>query len=810
MRFLLYLCILPLILLHFNTFGQAAFSGQVITSSCESVELATVRILNSSKKVIQAGVTEKNGTFRIVASIQEARFLCASYLNDKSDTIGIGKADSSYTLIIAQNKTTLSEVKVSSTAQTLTRQSDRFIFTPDRLVTKGAAAIDILKITPLIQFDDKSELFSIINKQGTTIYINNKKSTMPKDMILSILRSTSADNIKNIEIITNPGSEYRAAITGGIININLKRAANDGWQGNFSFSDEQGAFNTGIFNGTLNYHKHKVGVRVSPFINDSYNYNTSQNTISNTDVPAQVNNMTYHRRYLVLGGGIGVDYDIDQRNILSFNGFASSVNGNSRRRNMTAYYSQTLSSPDSAYHTLTSGKDNYLYNFGNVYFQHQFDSVGKQRLTINVDYNQYHQTDNDLVAFDKVQPAVGSGSTLYKNILPQRFFNISEEADYTNALSKSSSITAGVQVSNTTMNNDLLYQTYDSRTQSYIINRTISNNYKYEENYSAVFVSLNKTISKKLQGSIGLRGENIYYSSRNKSTSESADSSYFNLFPNLSLQYALNDNENVSMSFAKKIKRPALDLLFPGRTYYTPTLYSENNPFLRPVNLYSVDFMYTLKNRYFVSSGYGLSKNQYARFVIPVSDTTGAPLKRTYLNYGNYWNAYLSFYTAQSFFNGFWNLNLSAVLNYDHYSLNEGSTVISSEKEVENWNYTISSNNTLFLSKKRQLFGFVTLQYVSPTNNISVKTESSLFLTQLGIRKNFNAISLSLFVSDPFNTNGRTTSLAHPNRAYAFNELRQNNYTRSASISLRYTFGNNKLKSVKNKNSANEDIKRRL
>lgn len=789
--------------------AQTIYFGKITNSRNEPIAFATVNILNASKNIIGSGISESNGSFKLNADRSIAVYIYASYLAQKSDTLLVGTPDSSIHLIINQRANSLAEVNVTATSQMITRQADRFVFTPNKLITKGAAAIDILKITPFIQFDNKSETFSIINKEGTTIYINGKKSNMPKEMILAELRSNSADNIKSIEIITNPGSEYQANLTGGIININLKRMVNDGLQGNISISDDQSKYNTAILNGVINYRKDKVAIRISPFINNSFNYNTSQNFIQSSGGTSQNNNKEYFRRYLVLGGGLGLDYDIDKNNLLSFNGFASSVSGKSRQSNETDYFNQGSNTVDSSYQSPINGKDSYLYNFGNLYYQHRFDSIGKKQLTVNIDYNQYRQTNTDLGSFTKITAQSPQNDRFYKNILPQRLFNISEGMDYSASISATSKINIGEQISTTRLNNNLVYSNLNLTTNNYVEDQALSNSYKYLEDYQALYVSWNGRLTKKLQSVIGLRAENIYYSARNESLDEKADSSYFALFPNLSLQYSASARSNFSISFSKKIKRPAVDLLFPGRTYINPTYFSENNPFLMPATTYNLEGMYSLDNKYYFSGGYNLAKNQYGRFVIPYEDGISTLIKKTYINYGDNSNVYVSFYSMHNFFNGILTTNFSAYLNFNHYSL-QSQELKATIKDLNNLSGSISSNNTILVSKKANWLGFVTLRYNSPIADLASRRDNALFYSEIGLRKSYRSISLSVFVSDLFNTNGKITTYYQPNIAFVENVLRQNNYTRSISASIRYSFGNYKINAVKNKNTANEDIKRRL
>jgi iron complex outermembrane recepter protein len=379
-----------------SAMGQRSFSGIVRDSIGDPIPYASIHLVKrDSSTILLYATSDKNGEFKFLLNDSleafAGKFIYATYLKQRSKLIPVSRDQHHYELQIDVSGTLLSDVKVQSTIPALQKKADRFIFTPDRLLVEGSSALDVMKITPLIQYDEKSSLLSIINKEGTVIYINNRKSNMPKEMIISILRSTPGNNIKNIEIITNPGAEYGANITGGVININLTRMFDEGWSGYFTMSSEQSVYNTSVLNGSVNYRKNKIGIKISPFINRSFNYYTRDNLIQPVTGQQQNTATTMHRKYFVTGGGLGIDYDISKKDLLSYNGFLSTVNGSSLQSNFTQYYTGNNPFYDSVYSSPVNGKDRYIYNFGNIYYQHGFDSTGKRQLTFNIDYNQFYQ-----------------------------------------------------------------------------------------------------------------------------------------------------------------------------------------------------------------------------------------------------------------------------------------------------------------------------------------------------------------------------------------------------------------------------------
>ncbi len=785
--------VLALLLTPLFLFPQRTAPGNVKNANGSPIPHASVYLVNGKEKAIaQTVLSDSLGRFNMPIAGNSQYFIFASYLHHRSDTVAVTRPDSLYTLTIKITETLLQEVTVASVTPIVQKLADRFVFTPGKALSAGATALEVLKFAPLVQYDEKTALFSIINKPGTVVYINNRKSSLPGEMIMAMLRSTPAANIRSIEIITNPGSEYPANAAGGVININFSKMFNEGWSGNLVAGSDQSRFNTTMLNGAVNYRKGKTGIRVSPFLNNSFNYSTKESRIVKSAGQEHISSAS-HRRYRVAGGGLGLDYDIGKNDLLSFNGFYSTVNGKSSSTSKTA-------SPGSLYFSPVAGKDRYTYNFGNVYYQHAFDSMGKRTFTLNIDYNQFYQgnkTDGRFTAMNAGEIA------RYRNDLPQQFFNLSQRADYSVQLKNKSKINAGVQFSNTRLAHHLAYYNWDYGSSKFLLNQQLTNNYKYRETYVAAYASFSGSFLEKINGVLGLRAEQINYSSESAKDGIRSDTNYLGLFPHLSLSYVISKQSNISISLSKKISRPNIRQLFPGRTYLNQDYIQENNPFLQPVNTYNSEIMYALQNKYYFSAGHTIHKNQFSQFIIPLIENNTTLLKKTYLNYGNANNTYFSFFSQQYLVKKIWNASLSANVNYTRYiSRHTG--------RLANLHYNLVWNNTLHISGKGNWLAFALFKYYSAFKNMACQRENALFSADAGIRKTISNFSATLYLADIFNTNGKSLMRYHPNPAYAYHYQEERYYTRTVSLSLRYAFGNNQLKLNKNKNAANEEMRSRI
>ncbi|WP_340203317.1 outer membrane beta-barrel protein [Ascidiimonas sp. W6] len=798
-------------LLGSSLYSQHIIKGNVENLKNEPLPFSTIHILNTDKKtILKSAFSNGVGEFKITLdtiSLDKTKYMYARYLGEKSDTIAIVKNKPITFIIKNSGAINLSEVVVNAERPTLIAKSDRFIYTPNKTLKEGLSALELLKIAPLIDFNARNDELSIINKENTMVIINGRKSTLPREMLASLLKTTPARNIKDIEIITNPGSEYTANTTGGIININLKRNLDEGFLGNLSLVSEQAnVFNTSILNASLNYRKGKVGIRISPFINRSFNYNETDIQVVNANNRRENTTGEFERKYFVLGGGFGLDYNIDSQNLLSINGFISQVDGNSNQTNITNYTPFNESVIDSTFSSPIDSEDYYLYNFGNIFYEHKLDTIDKRKITLNVDYNQFRKENTDSGSFNRIFPNdVNSTDNQYRNVFPQDFFNISGSVDYSSKINDKSKISMGTQVSTTNFENDLSYFTItDSGLEE---NSDLSNTFQFKENYLAGYVSYSKTFSKKLNATFGLRIEGTNYLSENETTQEKIDSSYVNLFPNLSLAYTIKDKKILSMALSKKIRRPSIESLLPGRTFINPNFFVENNPFLQPFLFYNGEVMYAINYKYFISGGFSYIDNQSDDFIIPIIENGETLQKRTTINYGNSTKTYLTFFTRQKWFKGLWRMDFSGSLNFLSFRDQTNNLL---DSKINNVNYNITMNNTLFLSDKKGLMAFVILRYYSPIENVAFERENALFKTDLGLKKTFKNLSLNLYLSDIFNTYNETRIKYRSNLVQLFNRQIRNEFTRSISLSVNYSFGNSRLKRIERKKIANDELKNRL
>ncbi|NML67861.1 TonB-dependent receptor [Hymenobacter sp. RP-2-7] len=93
------------------------------------------------------------------------------------------------------------------------------------LNSAGGTAADILQKVPSVAVDDNGQV-SLRGNSSVTLYLDGKPA--PPNLRLDQL---PASRLETIEVITNPGAQYSAQGTGGIINLVQKKQEQPGWNG---------------------------------------------------------------------------------------------------------------------------------------------------------------------------------------------------------------------------------------------------------------------------------------------------------------------------------------------------------------------------------------------------------------------------------------------------------------------------------------------------------------------------------------------------------------------------------------------------
>jgi len=229
-----------------------------------------------------------------------------------------------------------------------------------------------------------------------------------------------------------------------------------------------------------------------------------------------------------------------------------------------------------------------------------------------------------------------------------------------------------------------------------------TNRFQYKENINAAYVNVSKEI-KKWGLQAGLRMENTNNSGNQFGNPLHSDSSFKNsytgLFPNVFASYKVNDKNQLSFSYGRRIRRPDYEDLNPFLFFIDNYTYEQGNPFLQPSIANTLEASHTYKDFLTTSVNYTHTKALFTE----VFEPNGNAIVVTHRNYGSSDNASLSV-SAQVPVAKWWMFIPYGELNYSSYK----GEFTSGKVNADATTFTVNMNNQFTFKKgwSAELSGF--------------------------------------------------------------------------------------------------------
>jgi len=567
-------------------------AGSVIDGSQKTIESSTITLLRvKDSSIVKMGVADKNGKFafeNIPAGTYMVSVTAVGHQKGYSELFEISAEKIFVTLktieLIPQTKS-MGGVEVTARKPLIEQKIDRTIVNVDAAVSNvGATALEVLEKSPGITVD-KDGTISLKGKQNVQIYIDGKPSYLSGEQLVTLLKSMNANQLDQIEIMTNPPAKYDAAGNAGIINIKTKKNKQTGFNGSASATYSQGKYWRTNESLNMNYRNG----RLNAFMNYSFYKNNSFQELSihrtyrkvDKTVDAMFDQVAFMPN-INRGDNLkfGLDYFFDKNTTL---GFVASgyIHPEHQFNYNTSYLKNSSNAIDSIVYSTSDTKEKWKNGSFNLNFRHQFDSTGKE-LTADLDYSGYSSGNNQLFTNASYNSDMTKrGETSLMGNLPVNINIYSAKADYTHPLGKDAKLEAGVKSSYVTTDNAANYFTLVAANWQIDFDKT--NRFQYKENINSAYLNYSKQY-KKIGVQAGLRFENTNYKGHQLGNAQKPDSAfnnhYNNLFPTVFISYTANEKNQFGFNIGRRIDRPAYQDLNPFLFFLDNYTYQSGNPFL--------------------------------------------------------------------------------------------------------------------------------------------------------------------------------------------------------------------------------------
>jgi hypothetical protein len=509
---------------------------------------------------------------------------------------------------------------------TLIQKADRMVLNVEgTAMASGNSAYTVLGRAPGVFIDQQGNI-QLNGRCGVTVMLDGKLTYLSAADLRNLLESMPAENIKNIEIITNPSAKYDAEGASGILNINLRKNELQGVNGSISagymYNGTQHAWNTaaalnfkkGHFNSFANIDAaRRVGGREATFtrifyspVNTTYFDQTAVGNFSSIGPPRL---------------RVGSDYSMNKNHLVGF------VAGYNRNTAKSDFLTETLIGPSPNNPNQFIDADNVLENTyrnftTNFHYAGKLDTSGSS-LSADLDYVSIanrgsSSTNNYFSSLPATKPV--ETEFLYSDT-PNDFDIYSGKIDYTRALSKAAKLETGARMSSVVTAADSRFY-FNKGTLIPDPKRT--NEFNYRENIYAAYLNYQGTLSPKLNLQAGLRAEQTVSRGESPTTGQITDRSYLNLVPSVFLQHKVNTNYDINYSYSRRLQRPNYGNLNPFIFYRDPFTYIEGNPYLRPQYAHSLSVTQVFKKTHNLVISYQLTNDNISELlrIDPAANTT--------------------------------------------------------------------------------------------------------------------------------------------------------------------------------------------
>jgi ferric enterobactin receptor len=565
---------------------KGQITDSVTTSPLPFASIAIHQV--SDQKMVNGGISDESGKFSIEVPFGDyyAEINFVGFNPVTSPQFRISKDDLQHELkqiSLQQNTGVLKEVVVQAEKSTMELSLDKKIFNVGKdLANSGGTATDILTNIPSVAVDPEGNV-KLRGSDNVRILIDGKPSGLVSFKGGSGLQQLQASMIERVEVITNPSARYEAEGLGGIINIVLKKERTEGFNGSVDVITGH-PVNYGLA-ANLNYRHRKVNF----FINYGLAYR---------DIPGR--SSLYQEVY-----GEDTTFVLDQTNTFNLKGLNNNIRGG-----VDLYF--TESSILTGSYLFRRSDANRIMDI--VYNDHLFSRSNQTSYTTrrqdedeiepNSEYSLiYKKTftgkDHQVLAEVKfLDNWESSDQTFTQHLfspegvedpakaLLQRSVNDESEKqwlfqiDYSKPVSKQGKFETGFRTSFRDMINDYVV-TQRNESGGFDPLPGLDNVFLYDENIIAGYGILgNKT--GKVSYQAGLRAEWTKVTTTLKETNEVNPRKYQNLFPSAHITFNLAKENNIQVSYSRRIRRPFYNDLSPFMTFSDSRNFFSGNPDLNP------------------------------------------------------------------------------------------------------------------------------------------------------------------------------------------------------------------------------------
>ncbi|MCV9385054.1 TonB-dependent receptor family protein [Reichenbachiella ulvae] len=582
-----------LLVFSLSTFASfAQISGAITDSNQQSVPYANVLLRSSSdSSLVKGTVTDLNGQFQLT-DIQNGHYFLTltsiGYQDFQSRFFEINTAQTSHhfgQITMREDAKVLEGVEVRAQKLQVEQNPEGMVLNVENsLISKGSSALQLLERSPGVILDQRNQSLTLHGQTGTLIMINSRPVRMSSAEITNLLRGMSADNVKSIELLTNPSSKHDADGGAGIINLVLKKNESEGTNGSFSLTGGYGYGQKEVASINLNHRRGATNLFGSYALSNDDSY-WQWNGMGTNDMPVfggvtrydtwdrtELNTLSHNLQ-------LGIEREFDHNLFLGSSMMYNHANTDQEERvdtdnwfpNDPYFHSKRVISAVNTWDNLNA----------TVYGESKLSNQGK--ISADLDYLFYKNNMPTRVE-NQYQNSLGETVTPANDIFLDSNRGQSEttihiaiaKADYEQTIGEKTKLETGIKATYSNTDNFAAIEGFQDG--QWIVDARTTAQSNIEEKIGAAYASFNFELDSNTHITAGLRYEHWL---RDFGDPE-LDQNNGRLFPTLFVSRALTAKTSLQFAYNRRISRPLYNDLAANLRYLSPTSVFSGNASLKP------------------------------------------------------------------------------------------------------------------------------------------------------------------------------------------------------------------------------------
>ncbi len=565
---------------------QVTITGNIIDKdSNQPLEYATIAFFSKQQnKMVTGGITDDKGNFSIPVPIGMYD-VSIEYISFKTKTIPSKRITSNEnigTFSLEIDMEALDEVEVIAERTTVEIKLDKKIYNVGKdLTVRGGTVSDVLDNVPSVSVDVEGNV-SLRGNDNVRILINGKPSGLVGLNSTDALRQLPAEAIEKVEVITSPSARYDAEGTAGILNIILRRSKLQGLNGAITAN---------------------VGHPVSAGISGNINYRTGDFNFFNTssyryrEVPGQA---TTETEYFISGSSLnefrefdrkrkgyttnlGVEWYVNETSSITISVVFRDSDNESNSTNKSFGFNP-LGVPFDLLRLEDELEDDKTIQYS-VNYDKQFDGNSQHRLTFDFQFENSKEDENGLVT--------ENDGFAERALTLENQDRILLQTDFVKPVGENSQFELGYRGNFNELDTDYALEFYEDG--DYVLDTDVSNNLIYTEHINAVYSQFGSKIKDKFSFLLGLRLESTRITIDQATSGDYEKKKYTELFPTVNLGYEISEDQNLTLGYNRRIRRPRSRFINPFPSRSSATNLFQGNPNINPSYSNGVDLGYLNK-----------------------------------------------------------------------------------------------------------------------------------------------------------------------------------------------------------------------